>query len=91
MPEAVDQALPILSKCSRPFGAYANGFTSITDAFKYDEANVKSLDSRKDLDPQTYAQFTDAWIKLGASIIGGCCEVGPQHIAEIKARQTKQQ
>jgi homocysteine S-methyltransferase len=26
------------------------------------------------------------WIRQGATIIGGCCEVGPAHIAEVANR-----
>ena len=27
-----------------------------------------------------------AWVDEGATIIGGCCEVGPAHIAELEQR-----
>jgi homocysteine S-methyltransferase len=26
------------------------------------------------------------WVAQGASIVGGCCEVGPAHIAELARR-----
>jgi homocysteine S-methyltransferase len=26
------------------------------------------------------------WVDMGATIIGGCCETGPAHIAEIARR-----
>jgi homocysteine S-methyltransferase len=26
------------------------------------------------------------WIEAGARIVGGCCEVGPAHIARLRAR-----
>ena len=87
LPEAVDQAMPVLSDSSLPYGAYANGFTSITTQFKYQDAIVNSLKKRTDLGPKTYAEFVDGWINLGATIVGGCCEVGPEHIQEITARQ----
>ena len=90
LPEAVDQALPILSCGGIPFGAYANGFTTITSDFKYaNDAVVNSLEKRTDLGPKTYADFADGWINQGATIIGGCCEVGPAHIQEISDRQTQ--
>jgi len=28
----------------------------------------------------------DGWIKQGATIVGGCCEVGPAHVAELAKR-----
>ncbi len=85
-PEAITQGLPTLAQSNRPFGAYANGFTSIAEGFRQAGATVKALDTRVDLGPEEYADFVDQWIALGATIVGGCCEVGPAHIAEIHAR-----
>ena len=89
LPEAVDQALPIIARSNLPFGAYANGFTSITKDFKFaNDAIVNALEKRTDLGPKVYADYVDSWIALGATIVGGCCEVGPAHIEEISARQS---
>ena len=85
-PEAVTAGLPVLARAGIPFGAYANGFTRITDAFRQKGATVDKLTARSDLTPAAYADFTDRWIAMGASIVGGCCEVGPAHIAEIARR-----
>ena len=85
-PEAVSQAVALLKGASMPVGAYANGFTRITEAFKSDAPKITDLSERKDLDPAAYADFTDGWVKDGATIIGGCCEVGPAHIAEVVRR-----
>lgn len=80
-PEAVTQALKVLSGNELVIGGYANGFTRITDNFKTDYAStVEQLETRKDLDPTTYLKFAQDWRALGAEIIGGCCEVGPEHI-----------
>jgi homocysteine S-methyltransferase len=38
------------------------------------------------MDPGGYAAFAQTWVDAGAQLIGGCCEVGPQHIAELKQR-----
>ena len=38
--------------------------------------------------PEAYAEHAIAWVDLGATIIGGCCEVSPAHIAEIARRLT---
>lgn len=86
MPEAITQGLPILTDCGVPFGAYANGFTMITDDFKKDAATVDALSARSDLTPQKYADQVMEWVGAGATIVGGCCEVGPEHIAEIARR-----
>lgn len=85
-PEAVSQGMPIVAGFGLPFGAYANGFTQISDDFKEAKPTVDTLKSRVDLGPDAYADFAEAWVDMGATIIGGCCEVGPAHIAELKRR-----
>ena len=82
-PEAVDTAVPILAKSGRVVGAYANGFTGIAADFNKVGATVDMLSARRDLGPNAYADFADGWAANGATIIGGCCEVGPAHIAEL--------
>ena len=86
MPEAIRQGLPMLTDCGLPFGGYANGFTMITDDFKKDAPTVDALSARTDLMPDAYADFVMTWVGAGATIVGGCCEVGPDHIAEIARR-----
>ena len=85
-PEAITAALPTLADCGRPFGAYANGFTGITSNFDHIGATVDVLTARSDLTPDTYASFAKEWADAGASLIGGCCEVGPDHIRELSRR-----
>lgn len=41
---------------------------------------------RKDMGPQKYAEHAMSWVRNGASIIGGCCEIGPAHIKAIHSR-----
>ena len=63
-------------------GVYANAFPPQTaDA----EANSGLDPIRADLTPAGYARFAAAWQAAGASIIGGCCGIGPEHIAAIRA------
>ncbi len=85
-PEAIGAGLEIIAGFSKPFGAYANGFTGISDGFLQDKPTVDALEQRKDLGPEAYADFVMGWVAQGASIVGGCCEVGPAHIAEIARR-----
>jgi S-methylmethionine-dependent homocysteine/selenocysteine methylase len=82
-PEAIGQGLPVLAEMGVPFGAYANGFTKITDDFDAIGATVDLLTARTDLSPQAYAEHAQSWAGLGATFIGGCCEVGPDHIATL--------
>ena len=85
-PEAVDQAIPLLANRGVPIGAYANGFVEIAKDFLLQGATVEILEKRSNLEPKTYADFVDGWIKQGATIVGGCCEVGPAHVAELAKR-----
>lgn len=86
VPEAMPAALDILSRAGLPFGAYANGFTEISNAFLDDAPTVDALTTRTDMGPEAYADHVMGWIAQGATIVGGCCEVGPAHIAEIARR-----
>lgn len=88
-PEAVTTALEKLSSCAVPLGAYANGFTKITEGFLGHNPTVAALAARTDLGPADYADFAAKWIGSGATLIGGCCEVGPAHIEELSRRFAK--
>jgi S-methylmethionine-dependent homocysteine/selenocysteine methylase len=85
-PEAVSQALPLLAGQGIPLGAYANGFVKIAPDYLQEGATVDLLQARKNLGPEVYTQFAEDWTKQGATIIGGCCEVGPAHIEELAKR-----
>tara|TARA_R110002096_G_scaffold46032_3_gene122998 strand:- start:4384 stop:5256 length:873 start_codon:yes stop_codon:yes gene_type:complete len=89
LPEAVTTAIPLLTGSGIPVGGYANGFTKIHSDFNTIGATVDLLKARTDLGPDAYADFAQGWINAGATIIGGCCEVGPAHITELKNRFIK--
>ena len=64
-------------------GVYANAFPPMAaDA----EANSALCPIREDLTPDGYGRFAAAWHTAGASILGGCCGIGPEHIAALRAR-----
>ncbi|MEM7545261.1 MAG: homocysteine S-methyltransferase family protein [Pseudomonadota bacterium] len=88
-PEAVTTAMGELSGCPLPLGAYANGFRNIDAGFLAHNPTVDALTARTDLGPEAYANFAEDWIATGATIIGGCCEVGPAHIRELVRRFAK--
>ncbi|OIQ44406.1 MAG: homocysteine S-methyltransferase [Roseobacter sp. MedPE-SW] len=88
-PEAIGAGLQIIKGFGRPFGAFANGFTGITEGFLEEAPTVDALEQRRDLGPVEYAEFVMGWVAMGATIVGGCCEVGPAHIAEV-ARQLRE-
>ena len=83
LPEAVSQGLPVLAGHGFTLGAYANGFTGIHSDFNSIDATVDLLKARTDLGPVEYLSFAKSWAEGGASIIGGCCEVGPDHITAL--------
>jgi homocysteine S-methyltransferase len=85
VPEAMGDALAGLKTLGLPFGAYANGFTHISGNFLKDAPTVKELTHRHDLTPEKYTEFAMSWVDMGATIVGGCCEVGPAHIAHLAA------
>ena len=80
-PESISSSLGFFRGDSRPFGAYANGFTSI-DSLEIG-GTVDVLERRRDLDPKAYGQHVLNWLEVGASVIGGCCEISPAHIKYI--------
>lgn len=88
VPEVIPAALNTLAAAGVPFGAYANGFAKIAQAFIDGGTTADGLTKRQDLGPDIYANHAMSWVDHGATIIGGCCEVGPAHIAEIHRRLT---
>ena len=85
-PESITTALRALQGCGVALGAYGNGFERIAEDFKTSTATVRELRARADLTPERYADIAQEWAALGATIIGGCCEIGPAHIAELRRR-----
>ena len=83
-PEAISASWRPLNNAKARIGAYANGFISI--ASLHPGGTVEALEARQDLDPQQYADHALGWVRNGASIIGGCCEIGPAHIKALHER-----
>ncbi len=63
-------------------GAYANAFQPKDESA---QANEEVSDLRTDLDPPGYLGFARDWMARGATIVGGCCGIGPEHIAALRA------
>jgi S-methylmethionine-dependent homocysteine/selenocysteine methylase len=80
-PEAISACWPLLNTKQRKIGAYANGFISVDSLYPGD--TVEELEMRQDMSPQQYAKHAMDWVRNGASIIGGCCEIGPEHIKAL--------
>jgi S-methylmethionine-dependent homocysteine/selenocysteine methylase len=83
-PESITVALPILRRLTaRPIGAYANAFRPVPG--DWDMARDGLLALRDDISPQIYAAMAKHWEAIGATIVGGCCGIGPAHIACLAA------
>ena len=88
IPEAITKAMPKLAAAGIKFGGYANGFTSIEKLMP--GGMVDTLEARADLSPEAYASFALQWVEAGATIVGGCCEVGPDHIKHLASKLAEQ-
>ena len=86
-PEIITQHIAELAQFDIPFGAYGNGFVSV-EPLAHGQS-VSKLEAREDLSPAKYADHVEDWISQGATIVGGCCEISPSHIQEIKRRLSK--
>ncbi|WP_299786163.1 homocysteine S-methyltransferase family protein [uncultured Marivita sp.] len=85
-PEAMPAAIDVLETSGKAVGAYANAFTQITKDFLKDKPTVDALTARRDMGPDAYADQAAEWVAHGATILGGCCETTPAHIAELSRR-----
>jgi S-methylmethionine-dependent homocysteine/selenocysteine methylase len=82
MERAVREAKSALAGSGLAIGVYANAFATEADDI---DANESLHDIRKDLTPPLYLGWAQKWVDAGASIVGGCCGIGPEHI-EVLAR-----
>ncbi|WP_425930314.1 homocysteine S-methyltransferase family protein [Pseudomonas sp. NyZ201] len=82
MGAALRSARQVLNKeaAALSLGVYANAFAPVREDA---QANDTLLDIRADLGPEAYLQWAQQWVEEGASIVGGCCGIGPEHIARL--------
>jgi S-methylmethionine-dependent homocysteine/selenocysteine methylase len=64
-------------------GVYANAFPPVQAAVA--EANAELSAIRADVTAPAYLVWARDWVGRGASIIGGCCGIGPEHISALRA------
>lgn len=86
-PEVIEKALVVakqtmteLGQPDFPLGAYANAFQPMP---KDAQANSNVSAIRDDLNEAEYLAWAKQWQKAGARLIGGCCGIGPEHIAAL--------
>ncbi|MSO93336.1 MAG: homocysteine S-methyltransferase family protein [Rhodospirillales bacterium] len=82
-PEAITAAIPALrEKTDLAIGGYANAYQSVPSNWKLEKDGFVPL--REDLDVERYARVAQRWLDDGADIVGGCCGIGPAHIAALR-------
>lgn len=82
MKKAVETAATVFAEkgAALKIGVYANAFESDTD----DKAANEGLhDTRGDLTGDVYSRFACDWAEAGATMIGGCCGIGAEHIHRV--------
>lgn len=66
-------------------GVYANRLPPVPDGFAM-ASTTAPQPMRPDLPPEEYADHAGRWAELGASLIGGCCGIGPGYIETLRRR-----
>ena len=66
----------LLELTDKPIGGYPNSF-HVPEGWTLD--NEISVE-RRELHTQEFVDLGEKWRSMGASIIGGCCGVGPGHL-----------
>lgn len=86
-PESIGAAINVASETLKKLdareieiGAYANAFPPQTQNAT---ANTTLNTLRTDLKADVYLDRAREWHKNGATILGGCCGIGPEHIAAL--------
>ena len=70
----------LATSCDFQYGAYGNRYNEIRKDYKLE---LKSTALKEDLSPELYTDAVKLWIEKGATIVGGCCGIGPEYIHHI--------
>ena len=81
-PEAISVAIEQIVKLTdKPVGAYPNRY-HIPPGWTLDnEIGTEYIEMTVD----EFMQYVDRWRAMGATVLGGCCGIGPSFIAAIAA------
>ena len=84
-PEAVLHAVQELRDLTDlPIGGYPNRLSVVPDGWKLDAAD--KIPDRTDLTPARFAELGERCVAMGATMIGGCCGIAPEHIEALEVR-----
>lgn len=87
-PEAIVAALPELRTLTdKPIGCYANRMNEVSPAWTLD--NEINTGRRSDLSTDYFVDMSKRCVAAGASIVGGCCGIGPKDIAALSEALTE--
>lgn len=78
MKDSVTTAKKVIGE-RMPIGVYANSF-KVPRSNKAN--NISEID--EDITPPAYLEFVQTWRDAGATLLGGCCGIGPEHIQALK-------
>ena len=84
-PESIESALDELTKLTdKPVGVYPN-LLRIPEGWTLD--NEVQTD-RREMSIEEFVDFSMTWRSQGASILGGCCGIGPSYIQALQEQVT---
>jgi S-methylmethionine-dependent homocysteine/selenocysteine methylase len=81
-PEEMEAAITFthLHNTDMNIGVYANSFS---EHVRKHDANEMLSTLREDVTPEKYLAYAQTWVNAGATIVGGCCGIGPDHIKAL--------
>ena len=91
-PGAYEMVINDLQKLDIPYGFKLNAFKKIPEGYtvasKDEWGNAGNpttvLGKNTDLNESKFYEYVNKFMKNGATILGGCCEIRPSHIKEIE-------
>ena len=90
-PEAYEAVINDLQKLDIPYGFKLNAFKKIPEGYTVASKDqwgnagnpITVLGKNTDLNESKFYEYAKKFMKNGATILGGCCEIKPSHIKEI--------
>ena len=90
-PKAYELVINDLKKLDMPYGFKLNAFKKIPDGYTVASKDAWGnagnpntvLGTNTDLNETKFYEYVKKFMKNGATILGGCCEIRPSHIKEI--------
>jgi len=90
-PEAYELVVNDLQKLDIPYGFKLNAFKKIPEGYTVASKDqwgnagnpITVLGKNYDLNESKFYEYAKKFMKNGATILGGCCEIKPSHIKEI--------